>query len=200
MTETADATIEVEPGTKLVTYGLLAEYDSPESLAAAAEKVRDAEYRKWDCHTPFPIHGLEHSMGLKDSILPWFTLLAGVTGLGLAIFLQWFLNGFDYPHVISGKPYWAWPANVPIAFEVTVLFAGVATVMGLFLLCKLPMLYHPLFRSRRFDKVTTDGFFISVEAADPKFDVDATRQLLLDAGATHVELVDDEVDDDEVRA
>ena len=89
-------------------FGLLAEYDSPRALFHACEKVRDAGYRKWDAHSPFPIHGLDHAMGLSRSRLPYVTLVCGLTGVIGGMTLQLWGNAIAYPMVISGKPSFNW--------------------------------------------------------------------------------------------
>ncbi len=170
-------------------YGLLAEYDSPGALFHACEKVRDAGYQKWDAHSPFPIHGIEKAMGMSRSLLPYVTLVFGVTGAIGGMCLQLWANGLAYPLVISGKPYFNWQPYVPITFECGVLLAALSTVFAMFAFNKLPMLFHPLFGADRFERVTDDGFFISVEAWDPKFDPTATERLLASTGATRVQLV-----------
>lgn len=170
-------------------FGLLAEYDSASSLFRACEKVRDAGYQKWDAHSPFPIHNLEKAMGLGRSRLPYVTLIFGLTGAIGGMTLQLWANGIAYPLAISGKPYFNWQPYVPITFECGVLLAALSTVFGMFAFNKLPMLFHPLFGVDRFAKATDDGFFISVEAWDPKFDASKTRDLLTGTGAKRVELV-----------
>jgi len=159
-------------------HGLLAEYDRPEQVLAAAKKIRDAGFTKWDTFTPFPVHGIDDAMGIKMTILPWFTLCAGLTGLGSAILLQWWTNAFDYPWLISGKPMWSIPANVPIMFELTVLLSAITTLVGMLMLNNLPLPSHPLDHVRRFAKVSDDKFFLLIEASDPKFDDADTRALL----------------------
>ncbi len=170
-------------------YGLLAEFDSPKSLFHACEKVRDAGYKKWDAHSPFPIHGIEGAMGIGRSRLPYVTLVCGVLGAIGGMALQLWANGIAYPVAISGKPFFNWQPYVPITFECGVLLAALSTVVGMLGFNKLPMHFHPLFSVQRFEKVTDDGFFISVEAWDAKFDPAATERLLSGAGATHVQLV-----------
>jgi hypothetical protein len=170
-------------------FGLLAEYDSPGELFHACEKVRDAGYSKWDAHSPCPIHGIERAMGLGRSRLPYVTLAFGVTGAVSGMALQLWANAIAYPMIISGKPFFNWQPYVPITFELGVLLAALSTVFGMFAFNRLPMLFHPLFGVDRFAKVTDDGFFISVESWDPKFDPAATERLLSSTGATRVQLV-----------
>ncbi|HEX2878361.1 MAG TPA: DUF3341 domain-containing protein, partial [Polyangiaceae bacterium] len=117
-----------ETGAQL--HGLLAEYKSPSELISAASKVRDGGYRDWDTYTPFPVHGIERAMGIKPTILPVIVLVAGLTGCATALLMQWWTNAYDYKWIVSGKPYWSLPANVPITFELTVLFAAISCFLG----------------------------------------------------------------------
>src|SRR6185436_16744213 len=108
------------PEGKTVLHGLLAEYETPKGLIAAAEKVRNAGFKNWDTFTPFPVHGIDAAMGTKATILPWLILGGGLTGCLTAVTFQWWANAVDYPFKISGKPFWSLPANIPITFELTV--------------------------------------------------------------------------------
>jgi hypothetical protein len=177
-----------EPSSKL--YGYLAEFETVDTFLEAVEKVRDAGYTKWDAHTPFVIHGLDSAMGIKPTKLPWLVVVAGATGAAVGIGLQWFTNAFDYPFMISGKPMFSLPANIPVAFELTILFAAIAALIGMLAMNGLPQLYHPLFTNRRFRRVTDDRFFISVEAADPDFDEQGTRSFLEGLAPVAVEAVE----------
>ena len=171
-------------------YGILAEFGTPADLYQACERVRDAGFTRWDAHTPFPVHGLDKAMGLRRSRLPWIALALGLTGASLGFALQWWVHGVAYPLVIGGKPYFSWPAFIPVTFELGVLFAAVGAVFGMFGLNRLPMHHHPLFRSRLFERVTDDAFFISIESWDPQFDPSSTELLLQSAGARRVELLE----------
>ena len=168
-------------------FGLLAEFDTPAELYHACEAVRDEGFTKWDAHTPFPVHGLEKAMGIGRSWLPWIVLVMGVSGATGGFMLQTWINVEAYSLVISGKPYWSWQAFMPVTFECGVLFASIGAVFGMFVLNGLPTLYHPVFHSERFLRATDDKFFISIEAADPRFDSEGTKALLESAGATHIE-------------
>lgn len=171
-------------------WGLLAEYKSASDIYNASKKVRDAGYKKWDACTPFPVHGLEHAMGLKPSILPWFVLCAGLIGGILSLFFIIWTSAYDYPLNIGGKPTWSIPAFIPIVFEVVVLFSALTAVFGMFLLNKLPTYNHPLFSSKRFEKSTDDKFFIIIESSDPEYNLLKTEELLMSSGATHLEKVE----------
>jgi hypothetical protein len=172
-------------------YGVLAEFDTPATLYTACEGVRDAGYRRWDAHTPFPVHGLDKAMGLRPTILPWIVFVMGLAGASGGFLLQWWVHNSEYPLIISGKPFFAWQAFIPITFELMVLFAALGAVFGMFALNRLPTYYHSLFRSERFERVTDDKFFIAIEARDPKFDAGSAEELLRELGATHVEQVED---------
>jgi hypothetical protein len=170
-------------------YGLLARFDRPGPLLHACEQVRDAGYRRWDAHTPFPVHGLDRAMGMRPSVLPWIVLVMGLGGAGSAMLLQWWVASVAYPLVISGKPLFSWPAFVPVTFEVGVLCGALGAVFGMLGLNQLPRHHHPLFESTTFERASDDNFFISIEAGDPQFDERRTRELLLGAGALAVETV-----------
>jgi hypothetical protein len=170
-------------------YGVLARFETPGTLLRACEQVRDAGYKRWDAHSPFPVHGLDRAMGMKASGLPWIVLVLGLGGAGGAMLMQWWIAAVAYPLVISGKPFFSWQAFVPVTFEVGVLLAAIGAVFGMIGLCRLPMHHHPLFDSTEFERASDDGFFVSIESWDPKFDVAETRQLLEKVGAVHVETV-----------
>jgi len=184
-------------------WGVLAEYGNVDDLLAAAKVVRNAGYTKWDCHTPFPVHGLDGAMGIKKTILPWLVLGAGLTGTTVAILMQWYVNNpgtefaswfsfiASYPMTFSGKPYWSLSPNIPVAFELTVLFASLCSFFGMFILNGLPKLYHPAFTNGRFKRVTDDAFFIIIERADLKFHADATTELLRSTSPVAIDQVKD---------
>ena len=189
--------VYVEPAPDEVVVELAAvmgEFADVDSILAAARSVRKAGYRRWDVHSPFPIHGIDRAMGVKPTILPWLTLAGGLTGLLTGVLLQGYTMGFDYPYIISGKPYLSWPAFVPVIFELTVLLAALATVFGMLGLNRLPQLYNPLFRSERFRRATADRFFIVIDARDEKFGEEETPKLLAALGALSVERVEDVIE------
>ncbi len=178
----------VVEGPKL--FGYLASFDLVDEFLAAATRVRDAGYTRWDAHSPFVIHGLDAAMGVKKTILPYIVFAAGLTGAVAGILLQWWTNAFDYPFLISGKPLFSLPANIPVAFETTILFAAISALIGMLALNRLPQLYHPLFTNRSFKRVTDDRFFISIEAADPLFDSTKTRELLESISGRSIEEIE----------
>ena len=173
---------------------LLAEFNTPAEVLHAAEKLRDAGYTQFDTHSPFPIHGMDAAMGLKDSKLGLIVFPMALAGTTAAFLMMWWMNGVDYRLVIGGKPPYSLPSMVPIMFELTILFSAFATVFGMFHLNRLPRHHHPIFNSDRFKGFSDDKFFLSVESSDPKWNIERTKKLLEGCHPAHVELV---YDDDE---
>jgi hypothetical protein len=180
----------------------LAEYTTPNAIAQAAMKVRDAGYQKWDCHTPYAMHGMDEAMGLKPTRIGIVSFVFGMLGVAIALFMMQYTNGFSfnllnvgagYPLVIGGKPPGALLSMAPIMFELGVLLCGIATLLGLFHLIKLPQHNHPIFESDRFEAASDDKFFISIEAGDEKFDIEQTKALLEATNPSYLELVEEEV-------
>ena len=185
-------------------YGIAAEFATSADLFHAAEKIRDAGFKNWDVHSPYPIHGMDRAMGLGKSWLSAIVLCGGITGLLTAFFLESIPTTILYKIIVHGKPtnFWSsptsWipmpfsiPAFMPIMFELTVLFSAFSCVGGLLILNRLPQWYHPMFNWDRFAKATDDGFFLVIEARDPKFSESRTRQLLEEIGGQHVTVVHD---------
>jgi hypothetical protein len=175
---------------------VLAEFHSAHDVLQAAEKVRDAGYARWDTHTPFPVHGMDRAMGLSDSKVGWIVITFALTGLTGAFVMMHWMNGVDYPLIVGDKPGGApgsLPSMVPILFELSILLSAFGAVLGMFHLNRLPRHNHPIFESERFRKASDDRFFISIEADDPKFDLDRTRALLEGAHAKYVEVIEETV-------
>jgi hypothetical protein len=173
---------------------LLAEFDTPAGCLHAAEALRDAGYKNFDTHTPFPIHGMDAAMGLGDSKLGYIVFPIGLSGTTLAFTMIHWMNNIDYQIIIGGKPASAasLPSMIPIMFELTVLLSAFAAVFGMLGLNKLPRHHHPLFNSERFKSFSDDKFFVSVEATDPKWNADRTRKLLEGLHPSSLELVYDD--------
>ncbi|MCH7471898.1 DUF3341 domain-containing protein [bacterium] len=167
--------------------GMLAEFENPADLVRAAEQVRKAGYRRWDAHTPFPIHGLDRAMGIRDTALGWIVLGGGIFGCLLGVLMQWWMNAVDYPYIISGKPIFSLPANIPVIFELTILFSAAGAFLGMIAFNGLPRYHHPVFYSSRFARATSDRFYISIEAGDPKFDAPETKEFLKSLGGSAFE-------------
>jgi len=176
-------------------HGYLAEFESASKVYQASEKLRDAGFQRWDVFSPFPIHGLNDAMGVKRSILPWFVFFGGATGTTTAFLLAYITQVIIYPTVVQAKPanIFTTPAFFPIMFELTILFSAFTTLFGCFAMMGLPRWNHPLFTSEKFKKFSDDGFFICIEARDPKFHQAETKSLLENIGGTNIELVEDEL-------
>ncbi len=180
-------------------FALLADFGSVGEVMSAAEKIRDANYELWDVHAPLPIHGINQSMGLRPTILPWITLGHGLVGCGFGLLLVWWINATDfsfvptplqgYPYLISGKPLFSLPANIPVVFETTILFAAIGTLLGLLGLNKQPMLANPLNKSCLLRRATMDRFVVVIYAQDAKFQLEECASFLLELGPDQLELV-----------
>ena len=159
-------------------FGWVAEYADDNKLLEAARKVRDSGYTRTDAFTPFPVHGIDEALGIKATVLPWFTLCAGATGTSIALLMQWWMNSVDYPYIISGKPFSSWPAFIPVAFELTILFAAYTTVFAMLGLNGLPKFSNPMFTNPKFDRATDDRFFLWVDSRDKYFNTEKVKSLL----------------------
>jgi hypothetical protein len=159
-------------------HGILAEFDTPTELVDAARQVRDAGYTKTDAFSPFPLHEIDEALGIKRTILPYLVFGGAITGLLTGIALQVFVHYIDYPMNIGGRPYISIPSFVPPSYELTILFAGFTAVFGMLFLNGLPRPYHPVFNVERFALATREKFFLIIEAEDPKFDYEETRNFM----------------------
>ena len=169
-------------------YGLIAEFDSPAAILRAAEKVRDAGFRRWDVFSPFPVHGLDKVMGLKNSLVGWFALVfGGGTFIGCMLMI-WYMNDYSYPIIIGGKPMFSPPQALVPSYILLVLMSAVGAFVGMVVMNRFPRLYHPLFKNNRFALVSRDKFFLVIETADPKFSETETHALLESAGSAHIEM------------
>jgi mono/diheme cytochrome c family protein len=167
----------------------MAEFSDEHKLLEAARKVRDSGYTDTDAFTPFPVHGIDEALGIKPTKLPFIVLCCGLTGLSLALLMQWWMNGVDYMYIISGKPFGITPASIPVAFEMTILFSAFSTFLGMIALNGLPRFSNPVFTSPRFDRATDDKFFLYVSAKDKYYNRDSVRDLLAGSGPDHLEEV-----------
>jgi hypothetical protein len=171
-------------------YGLMAQFDSPETIVKAAQAVHAAGYRKLDAYTPYPMEEVLDALHLHQTHVPKVVLAGGIMGLLGGFGLQYWTSVIEYPLNVGGRPIAAWPAWVIPSFETTVLFAALAAVFGTFALCGFPQPYHPVFNVPGFALASRDRFFICIEAADPKFDLEATRRMLQGLGAVEVSEVE----------
>lgn len=159
-------------------YGVMAQFDSPSTLVAAARETYVAGYRRINGYSPFPIEELSDAIGFKRTTLPWIVLAGGIIGALGGFFMQYWMEVIDYPINVGGKPFNSWPAFIPITFECTILAAAFAAVFGMLALNKLPQPYHPVFNAPNFALATRDTFFLVIEANDPKFDHDEAMRFL----------------------
>ncbi len=169
-----------------IPYGQVALFDTAADIYHAAEKVRDAGYKKWDVYTPFPIHGMDEAMGLKRSKVTFFCLMGGVSGFFLGMLMVWFMNDFDYPLIVGAKPYFSPIYPFPVIYEMTILLAAFGAFFGMFLTNFLPRHYHPTMNYSNFNKVTDDKFIIVIESSDNLYDEIKTKSLLEEIGGKDI--------------
>jgi Protein of unknown function (DUF3341) len=173
-------------------YGLMAEFDSPAAILHAAEKVRDAGYRRWDTFTPFPIHGMDKVMQLGNSLVGWVSLALGAGAFLSVVGLIWFANDFDYPLIVGGKPMFSVPMTFVPSYIMLIMGGAVGALVGMLAFNQLPRLHHPLLGNKRFEQASRDKFYLVIGATDPKFCTAETKKLLESIGGVQVEIVEDE--------
>jgi len=172
-------------------FAIMAEFETPAAILHAAEKVRESGYRQWDVFTPFPIHGMDGAMGIKNSKVGWFSFIGGCTGYTTGMLMIWFMNAYDYRIVIGGKPMFSPFSAFPPSYELTILFGSFGALLGMLFLNRLPRLHHPLLKNQRFALATHDKFFVVIESSDPKYSETETRKLLENTGSKRIELVEE---------
>ncbi len=170
-------------------YGLVAVFTTPQDLVRATLEMRKRGYRRMEGHTPFPVDGLAEALGFEVRGLPGIALAGGLFGGGGGLFMQWYMNAYNYPINVGGRPLDAWTAFSVPALELTVLCAVLAVVIGMLWQNGLPRLHHPIFNAAAAGRISRDRFLLAVEYDDPRFDRDRTRALLEQAGALEVEEV-----------
>jgi len=163
---------------KSQVYGLMAEFDDPNALVLAAQRARQAGYRRMDAYSPFPIEELHEALEMPQSRLPLIVLIGGLAGCIGGFALQYWVSAIENPWNVGGRPLFSWPAFVPIIFECTILVAALSAVLGMLALNGLPMPYHPVFNVPRFALASRNRFFLCIEARDAQFDLEQTRSFL----------------------
>ena len=174
------------PHTKHPLYGLMAEFHTAEELIEAAHKVHEAGFKHVDAFTPYPIEELSHVLDLPRSKVPLIVLGGGLAGMAGGYLLQYWSQVIEYPLNIGGRPFHSWPAFIVPTFEMTILFAALSAVLGMFALNGLPQPYHPVFNVPAFALASRDRYFLVIESRDPKFKLEETRRFLLDLHASEV--------------
>ena len=186
-------------------FAAIAEFDDGPELVEAGRQARAAGYTKLDALTPFPVHGIDEAIGVPRSLLGYFVICIAFCGTSAAVLLMWYTGGYQgphipgcdliglcaYPQVIGGKPLFDITFGIPIMFELSILFAAFASVLGMFALNGLPQMYHPTSNYTRIAGATDDKFLLVVEATDPKFRASETADFLKSLGASNVEIVED---------
>ena len=172
-------------------WGLVAEFEGPTALLEAAERAREAGYARLDAYVPFPVEGLSEALGFRRTALPLLVLVGALVGAAGGYFMQWYAMAVWYPLNVGGRPLNSWPMFIPITFELTILFASFAAVLGMIGLNGLPMPYHPVFNAPRFALASRDRFFLCIEARDPKFDRESCRRFLETLGAHDIAEVEE---------
>ncbi|MEC9092787.1 MAG: DUF3341 domain-containing protein, partial [Planctomycetota bacterium] len=185
---------ETETASSEKFHGLLARFDNPHALVEGCDQARRAGYTKMDAFSPFPVHGIDDAIGIQRTKLPLIVFCVGLMASGLGIFLQWYTNFFHhnglfpgYDFMISGKPMFSLPANIPVVFEVIVLLSAFTAFFGMWALNGLPKFSNPLFRHSEFKRSTSDGFFLFIEKQDSSFNETGTKDELLQWGAETVD-------------
>ncbi|MEA2691232.1 MAG: hypothetical protein QOJ16_619 [Acidobacteriota bacterium] len=169
-----------------ILYGLMAEFDTPEDLIRAVERVRATGFRQVEAYTPYPIEEVSHALGLHHSWMSLLVLIGGILGGTGGYLLQYWVNLYAYPMNVGGRPMHSWPAFIVPTFECTILMAALFAVFGMFALNGLPQPYHPVFNVPRFAEASRAHFFLVIKAADPRFDRQATEKLLSDLNPSEV--------------
>ncbi|HEY5074423.1 MAG TPA: DUF3341 domain-containing protein [Pyrinomonadaceae bacterium] len=167
-------------------YGVMAEFAQPEQLLAAARAAYQAGYRKMDAYSPYAVEGVAEAIGFTKTRVPLVVLLGGIVGALTAYGMQWYSAAVSYPLNVGGRPLHSWPAFVPITFELTVLFAAIAGLIGMLAMNGLPKPYHPVFNAPEFKLASQTRFFLCIEADDHIFNTEEAAKFLHSLGPLSV--------------
>ncbi len=171
-------------------YAVVAEFSSDNEILRATKRAREAGYKKMDCYTPFPVHGLAEALEFEDKVLPWVMFIAALTGTFVGFGMEIYALAYDYPMNVGGRPLVSWPSFIPVAYEMTILLCAFGAVFGMLGLNGLPRPYHSIFNTPGFDLASQDRFFLAIEATDPQFDVERTEQFLESLHPERVSIVE----------
>lgn len=169
-----------------VTYGVMAEFDSAQTLVDAARRTMAEGFTKVEGYTPVPVEELNDIIHKKRTMLPKLVLAGGLTGMLTGFMLQYWASVIEYPMNVGGRPFASWPSFVIPSYELTILFSALTAAGGMIALNGLPQPYHPVFNTPRFSLATSDKFFLVIEAVDPKFDMTQATKFLESLGAKGV--------------
>ncbi|MBY0316649.1 MAG: DUF3341 domain-containing protein [Bdellovibrionales bacterium] len=159
--------------------GVVGFWSDDHECVEAAHKMRQAGYKHFDAITPFPVHGMEEAVGIKRSMIPWVTFVAGITGGSLGLLMQWWMSAVSWPINVGGKPYFSLPAFIPITFELTILFAALSSVGAMFILNKLPQVDPPIIHP----DLTCSKFALWVPETEPGYNPEKVESFLKQIGA-----------------
>jgi len=176
---------------KTAPVAVMGDFEDPDALLKAAEKIANAGYTAFDIYTPYPVHGLDRAMKLPKTKLSFFSLLGGLAGFFVALLMIWWTGAVDYKLNIGGKPLFAFQFAVPVTFELTVLFCALTTFVVMLVLSKLPRWYSPYQHDKGFQRAVDDLFVVAIPSSDPRFILEDAKRLLENVGAKNVRVVED---------
>jgi hypothetical protein len=156
----------------------MAGFRQPEPLLEACRRAYAAGYRHMDAYTPMPVEGLADAIGFRSNAVSRWVFVGGLFGASGGFGLMWWITVIAFPHNVAGRPLNSWIAYIPITFECMVLIACFTAVISMLALNGLRQPYHPVFNVGEFERASRDKFFLCIEAADPLFDPEATREFL----------------------
>lgn len=169
-------------------FGLAALYNTPNEIIKAASEVTEKGYEKFDVYTPYPLHGMDDAMGMKSSKVGYVSFTLGITGMLLSLLMIWWMSSVNYPNIIGGKPFFSLPPAIPITFEGTILFTGIATVLGMLILFnQLPKINSPLNDTDFMKNISSDKYGIVIRTEDNKFQEAEVKKLFLSEGAYDIQ-------------
>ncbi|GEO15676.1 DUF3341 domain-containing protein [Microvirga aerophila] len=159
-------------------YGIMAEFGTPKALENAVKASKLAGYTKLDAFSPFPLSDVAKVLDVRTRAIPWIAFVAGLVGAAIQYGSQYWMNAVDYPINVGGRPLDSWPAFIPSTLIVAILWAGLATLLGLLLILRLPRLHHPVFAVPGFERASGDRFFLCISSDDPLFEPGAAWDFL----------------------